>query len=189
MHVLGKSNNRNACAFERHFFCSNETARISVDMSRHTATTWSWGNCCNYRKRKLSCNSCFRSCPRDQFLFTMLQLSSTLYRGRWVSYLMFTDCMSFWPLLKVHDYWKACYLSFAEFIPSLLVLSSGVRNIVTPAAHSSKQIPLFINPRYYHTRRKCKGYSFLFLSLSLSFFFFLWNLREYDPPDVCLEAK
>ena len=41
-----------------------------------------------YRKRKLSCNSCFRSCPRDQFLFTMLQLSSTLYQERWVSFLL-----------------------------------------------------------------------------------------------------
>ena len=93
MHVLGKSNNRNACALERHFFCSNETIRISVDMSRHTATNDGsvHGTECTIftdHKRKLSSNSCFRSCPRDQYLFTMLQLSSTLYQERWVCFLL-----------------------------------------------------------------------------------------------------
>jgi hypothetical protein len=93
MHVMGRSNNRNACALERQFFCSNETVRISVDISRHRATNdgsahGTESNAVSYHKRKLSNNSCFRSCPRGQFLFTMLQLSSTLYQERWVSLLL-----------------------------------------------------------------------------------------------------
>jgi hypothetical protein len=93
MHVLGKSNNKNVCALERQFFCSNETVRISVDMSRHTATNdgsvhGTESTAVIYHRRKLSSNSCFRSCPRGRFLFTMLQLSSTLYQERWVSFLL-----------------------------------------------------------------------------------------------------
>ena len=82
--------------------------------------------------------------------------------GKMGKFLAVADCMSFWPLLKEHDYWKGCCLSFAEFIPSLLVLPSGARNMVIPGARSSKQVPLFINLRFYHKRRKRKGYSLLF---------------------------